>query len=170
MAGKALGRSELATEVRSDTERAIEEAAAEHPEVVGKTFIFASLSTADLSKVDYYTPEDNRPRLLSELGMVNAPVIERISKPGQFYGTLSAERAPDLASDVFITYAEADDDLETFRGDPLLGRIPALRSGHALASTDQTDALGLSAPSPLAIPYALEHFVPLVARAVVGTA
>lgn len=170
MAGKALGRSELAAEVRRDTEDAIDEAAAANPQIAGKSFIFASLSTADLSKIDYYTPEDNRPRLLSALGMVDAPVIEKISKPGQFYGTLSAERAPDLASDVFITYAETDEDLATFRDDPLLGRIPALRRGHALASTDETDALGLSSPSPLAIPYALEHFVPLVARAVDGTA
>jgi iron complex transport system substrate-binding protein len=71
---------------------------------------------------------------------------------------------------VFITYAETGDDLATFRDDPLLGRIPALRSGHVLASTNQTDALGLSAPSPLAIPYAMEHFVPLVAQAVDGDA
>jgi iron complex transport system substrate-binding protein len=170
IAGEALGRAELASEVRRDTEDAIAQAAEQNPQVVGKSFVFASLSTADMSKVDYYTPEDNRPRLLAALGMVNAPVIERISKPGQFYGTLSAERAPDLASDVFITYAETGDDLATFRDDPLLGRIPALRSGHVLASTNQTDALGLSAPSPLAIPYAMEHFVPLVAQAVDGDA
>lgn len=170
MAGQALGRAELADEVRRDTEDAIAQAAEANPQVLGKSFVFASLSTADMSKVDYYTPEDNRPRLLADLGMVNAPVIEEISKPGEFYGTLSAERAPDLASDVFITYAETADDLAAFRNDPLLGRIPALRSGHVLASTNQTDALGLSAPSPLAIPYAMEHFVPLVARAVDGTA
>ncbi|WP_114424014.1 iron-siderophore ABC transporter substrate-binding protein [Nocardioides houyundeii] len=169
MVGAALGRTALADEVRADTEASIAEAAEAHPEIVGKTFVFASLTTTDMSKIDYYTPEDNRPRLLTDLGMVNAPVIEKISEKGAFYGTLSAERAADLESDVFITYAESDKDLAAFTKDPLLGQIPGLKSGHVLASTDQTDALGLSAPSPLSIPYAMEKFVPLVAEAVQGS-
>jgi iron complex transport system substrate-binding protein len=168
MAGQALGRSELADQVQAETEESLAAAAEEYPELVGSTFIFAALTTLDMSKIDYYTPEDNRPRLLTDLGMVNAPIIEQISKPGQFYGTISADRAPDLESDVFITYAETKDDLDKFRADPLLGQIPGIESGHVLASTDKTDALGLSAPSPLAIPYAMEHFVPLVADALDG--
>jgi iron complex transport system substrate-binding protein len=168
MVGQALGRSALAAELEADTEASIATAAETHPQVVGKTFIFAALATTDMSKIDYYTPADNRPRLLADLGMVNAPVIEEISEPGAFYGTLSAERAADLESDVFITYAETDDDLAAFRENKLLGRIPGIANGHVLASTDKTDALGLSAPSPLAIPYAMEHFVPLVAQAVDG--
>ena len=89
--------------------------------------------------------------------MVNAPAVERISKDGAFYGTLSAERAASLESDVLVTYGENPADLETFEKDPLLGQIPGLESGHVYLSTDQTDALGMSAPSPLAIPYALEQ-------------
>jgi iron complex transport system substrate-binding protein len=122
-----------------------------------------------MSKIDYYTPEDNRPRLLTDVGMVNAPIIEEISKPGAFYGTVSAERSADMKSDVFITYAESASDLDAFRDNKLLGQIPGIKSGHVLASTDKTDALGLSAPSPLAIPYAMEHFLPQVAEAVDGT-
>lgn len=168
MVGEALGRSDLADEVEDATEASIEAAAEAHPELAGKSFIFGALTTADTSKVDYYTPEDNRPRILTEVGMVNAPIIEEISEDGAFYGTISAERAGDLASDVFITYAEKDTDLATFTQDPLLGQIPALKSGHALASANQTDALGLSSPSPLSIPYAMEVFIPQVAEAVAG--
>jgi len=169
LVGEALGRSELAAQVRADTKASIAAAAQAHPEVVGKSFIFAALSTADMSKIDYYTPADNRPRLLTDLGMVNAPIIEKISKPGQFYGTVSAERAAEMAADVFITYAETPGDLATFRKNTLLGQIPGLADGHVLASTEKTDALGLSAPSPLAIPYAMEHFVPSVAQALAGS-
>lgn len=169
LVGEALGRSTLADEVEAETDASIEAAAAAHPELAGKSFIFGSLSTADMSKVDYYTPEDSRPRMLTEVGMVNAPVVEEISEKGAFYGTISAERAGDLASDVFITYAEKDTDLETFTQDPLLGQIPAIRSGHVLASTDKTDALGFSSPSPLSIPYAMDVFLPQVAEAVRGT-
>jgi iron complex transport system substrate-binding protein len=168
MVGQSLGRSELADEVATETQASIDTAADANPEVVGKTFIFGALATADMSKVDYYTPEDNRTRLLAAVGMENAPIIEQISKPGAFYGTVSAEKAPQLESDVFITYAEKKQDLATFEENPLLGRIPGIENGHVVASTDKTEALGLSAPSPLAIPYAMEHFLPEVAEAVGG--
>ena len=35
--------------------------------------------------------------------MVNAPSIDDAIKHGQFYGTVSAERASELESDVFLT-------------------------------------------------------------------
>jgi iron complex transport system substrate-binding protein len=168
MVGQATGRSELADAVEEETEAALEQAAADNPQIVGKSLIFAYLTTADTSKIDFYLPGDSRVDILLDLGMVNAPIVEKLSKPGQFYGTVSAERAPEMDSDVFITYAETDDDLETFTNDPLLGQVPAIRSGHVLASTDQTDALGMSAPSPLSLPYAMEKFVPQVAAAVDG--
>lgn len=168
MAGQALGRSGLAEEVQQETEDAMADAAAAHPQLEGASFVFAALTTADTSKIDYYTPLDNRPRLLADLGMVNAPAVERISKDGAFYGTISAERAASLESDVLVTYGENPADLKTFTDDPLLGQIPGLESDHVYLSTDQTDALGMSAPSPLAIPYALENFVPKVAEAVEG--
>ena len=168
MVAQSLGRSGLADEVATETQASIDTAAEANPEVVGKTFIFGALATADMSKVDYYTPEDNRTRLLAAVGMENAPVIEQISKSGAFYGTVSAEKAPQLKSDVFITYAEKKQDLATFEENPLLGRIPGIENGNVVASTDKTEALGLSAPSPLAIPYAMEHFVPEVAEAVGG--
>ncbi len=100
--------------------------------------------------------------------MVNPPVIRRISRTGQFYGTLSAERAPELRSDVFITYAEKPGDLAAFTEDPLLSRIPGIATGHVVAATDKTEALGMPSPSPLSIPFAMEHFVPEVADAVAG--
>ena len=80
----------------------------------------------------------------------------------------SAERAPELASDVLVTYADAESDLAAFRADPLLGRIPAITAGRAMIAADKTQALGMSAPSPLSIPYALTTFVPGVAAAAGG--
>ena len=104
MVGQALGRTETAERLEDQVEDQLDRAEDDHPVLDDKTFIFASLSTADTSKIDYYTPADNRPRLLDDLGLENAPVIERISKPGAFYGTISAERAATLESDVLVTY------------------------------------------------------------------
>ena len=168
MVGKAVGRTGLAEEVRAETEATLEQAAEDNPELAGKSLIFAYLTTADTSKIDFYLPGDARVDLLLDLGMVNAPIVEELSKPGQFYGTVSAERAPEMESDVFITYAEKESDLETFTEDPLLGQIPAIKSGNVLAAVDQTDALGMSSPSPLSLPYAMEKFIPQVAAAAEG--
>ena len=168
LVGQALGRNDRAEQLEDQVEDQLDQAEDDHPELEDKTFVFAYLSTADTSKVDFYTPADNRPRLLEEVGMVNAPAIEKLSRKGAFYATVSAERAASLESDVLVTYGEKPSDLTTFRDDPLLGRIPALASGHVYLSTDQTDALGMSAPSPLSIPYALERFIPKVAEAVQG--
>jgi len=37
-----------------------------------------------------------------------------------------------------------------------------------LASTDNVSSLAAGVPTPLSVPYALEHFVPKVAEAVAG--
>ncbi|KRF12330.1 hypothetical protein ASG90_15220 [Nocardioides sp. Soil797] len=168
MVGKALGRTAIAADIKEQTEAALVQAGEDNPQIKGKSFIFASLTTSDMSKIDYYTVADNRPLILADTGMVNAPVIEDLSEPGKFYGTLSADRAKELESDVFITYAETEGDLAKFEDDPLLSQIPGIKSGHVLASANQTDALGLSSPTPLSIPYAMEHFMPQVAKAVDG--
>jgi iron complex transport system substrate-binding protein len=167
MVGKALGRSALATDAKEKTEASIKATAAKFPQTKGKSFIFGSMITTDNSKIDYYSPLDNRSRLLVDIGMVNAPVIEALTKGKEaFYATISSERAATLKADVFITYAEAPADLTKFLKDPLLGQVPAFKTGGYVAATNKADALGMSAPSPLAIPWAMEKFVPLVAAAV----
>ncbi len=166
MVSKALGREKEAPAVLAATEDSIKAAATKFPQTKDKTFIFGAMSPADNSKIDYYTPLDNRPRLLVDLGMKNAPVIEDLTKGStEFFKTISAEQSATLKSDVFITYTETDADMATFLKDPLLGQVPALKSGGYVAATNKTDSLGMSAPSPLSIPWAMEKFVPTVAAA-----
>ncbi|KRF26133.1 iron-siderophore ABC transporter substrate-binding protein [Phycicoccus sp. Soil803] len=166
MVSKALGREKQAPAVLKATEDSIKAAATKYPQTRDKTFIFGAMSPTDSSKIDYYTPLDNRPRLLVDLGMKNAPVVESLTKGStEFYQTISAEQASTLESDVFITYTESDADMAKFRKDPLLGQVPALKTGGYVAATNKTDSLGMSAPSPLSIPWAMEKFVPTVAAA-----
>ena len=166
MVSKALGREKEEPAVLKATEDSIKAAATKFPQTKDKTFIFGSMSPTDNSKIDYYTPLDNRPRLLVDLGMKNAPVIEDLSKGStEFFKTISAEQSATLKSDVFITYTETDADMAKFLKDPLLGQVPALKSGGYVAATNKTDSLGMSAPSPLSIPWAMEKFVPTVAAA-----
>jgi iron complex transport system substrate-binding protein len=170
MIGKALGRTDEAGKVKAETDRAIADIAAEHPQIKGKSFIVGAFTPTDTSKIDYYTPLDNRPRLLEDLGMVNAPIIEKLSKGNPaFYLTVSAERAASLESDVFVTYYASDDakgDIEELRKDKLIGQVPALKSGGYVQVTDMTESMANSAPSPLSIPYTLDRLVPEIAKAV----
>lgn len=166
--GKALGRSDLAAEILDDTTQVMEDTAAKFSQLEGTSFAFAWTSPADLSTIGIYTPEDNRPRILHELGMVDADIVTEESKDGQFYFDLSAERAGDIDADVLLTYATSKKDITTIAEDPLLGSIPAVKSNHWFASLSDTDALGLSSPSPLSLPYAMDHYIPEVAAAVDG--
>ena len=169
MTGQALGRTSLAEEVAAETQAAIEEGTAAHPQIEGRSMVFAYLTTADMSTVGVYAPEDPRVSLMHDFGLVDAPMVDDVIEDGQFYGTMSAERAAELESDVLLTWSENEGDLQTFAADPLLGRLPALEEGHAYAEEDKHVSLAVTNPSPLSIPYTIEHFLPEVAQAVDGS-
>ena len=167
MVGQALGRSELAAQVQADTEQVIADTAAEFPQLEGKTFTFAG-PNADPSSFYVYTTMDNRPRLLVELGMKNSPLVEERSEPGQFLFNISSERTAQLDADVFLTYATSEANVEELADNPLVKQIPAVADNRWYAQVDPIESIGLSAPSPLSIPVAMEMFIPKVAAAVDG--
>ena len=167
MVGEALGRSDVADELKAETEQVIADTAAEFPQLEGATFTFAG-PNADPSSFYVYTSMDNRPRLLAELGMVNSPLVEERSEPGQFLFNVSAERTAQLDADVFLTYATSEANVKELADDPLFQQIPAVADNRWYATVDLTEAIGLSAPSPLSIPVGMERYIPKVAAAVDG--
>ena len=167
--GKALGRTSQAQDVAAATQQEIDAAQAEYPQLAGASFIFAYLTTTDLSTIGIYAPEDPRVSFLHDLGMVDAPAVAGAIKPGEFYGQVSAERAAGLDSDVMLTWAEGRGDLKTFADDKLIGRMPAIASGHAYAEEDKHVSLAVTNPTPLSIPFVIDRFVPQVAKVVDGS-
>ncbi len=164
--GKALGRTEKAAEVERTTVAALDAAKAKFPQLAGKTFIYGYVAPTDLSQIGFYTPSDLRPRMLTELGMKNAPFVEQRAKGSkEFYLTVSSEQAASLEADVFLTYITEDSEVPAMKKDPLVGQVPAIRSGALVATKDQRVGLTMSSPTPLSIPYMTELFVPLVAAA-----
>ena len=75
---------------------AIDDAKEEYPEIEGKSLIFAYLTTTDLSTIGIYSPQDPRVSLMHDLGMVNAPIVEKSIKPGAVlrHGLRRAGRRP----------------------------------------------------------------------------
>ncbi|MDN5895374.1 MAG: iron-siderophore ABC transporter substrate-binding protein [Nocardioides sp.] len=169
MVGKALGRTALAEDVIAETEKKVEEATADYSQIKGKSLIFGYLATTDLSVIGMYAPEDPRVSLMHDFGMVDAPSVAKSIKPGEFYGQVSAEDASTLESDVFLTWSEAPSDMETFTEHNLIGQIPAIEGGHFYAEEDKHVSLAVTNPSPISIPYVIEHFIPHVAEAVDGS-
>jgi iron complex transport system substrate-binding protein len=169
MVGKALGRTSLAEEVAAETQRAIDDAKEEYPQIQGKSLIFGYLATTDLSQVGIYAPQDPRVAFMHDLGMVDAPAVADAIKPGEFYGSVSAERSSELTSDVFLTWSENSGDMKTFAEHDLVGQIPALAGGHAYAEEDKHVSLAVTNPTPVSIPFIIERFLPEVAKAVDGS-
>lgn len=169
MVAEALGRTDAAEEILAATEQQIEDASQTYPQLEGTSFLFAALSTADLSSVGIYGDEDPRVEILEDFGLVVPEVVDEVVADDQFYGTISAEKADTLVSDLLITYAETDTDAETFAQDKLVGRIPALKDGHVYAEADKSVGLSVTNPTPLSIPYIIDNVLPQVAAAVDGS-
>ena len=135
--GKALGREAEASKLIADTEGAIKDKVAQYPQLAGKTFIYGNLEPAKSDGINVYTANDNRPRFLSGIGMKLAPVVEQNSRNSkEFFIPWSAEKANELSSDVFVTWVPDAKTADSIKNDPLLGQIPALKSGALVADSD----------------------------------
>lgn len=166
MIGAALGRSQAAKDLISATEKTIAEQAAKHPSIKGKTFIYGNLEPAKSDGVNVYLSGDNRPKFLSSIGMELAPVVVEAEKnTKEFYMPWSAEKANELDSQVFVSWVPDNKTKEAIVADPLLGQIPAVKSGAFVADSDNTLTLAISASSPLSLPWALDAFLPQLAAA-----
>ena len=166
---KALGRSDRAKEVQAEAQQEIDAAKEANPEIQGASMIFGYLATTDLSTIGIYAPQDPRVAFMHDLGLEDAPAVDEAIKPGEFYSTVSAEKAPELDSDVFLTWAESPEDIEKFTSDKLVGQVPAIAGGNAYAESDKQVAMAVTNPTPLSIPFIIEEFVPEVSKAVQGS-
>lgn len=166
MIGKALGKEAEAKKLIEDTEATVKEKVSKYPQLTDKTFIYGNLEPAKGDGVNIYTAIDNRPRFLSEIGMKLAPVVEQNTKTStEFFIPWSAEKANELESDVFVTWVPDATTADAIKADPLLGQIPAIKTGALVADSDNTLTLSISASSPLSLPWALDTFLPQLGKA-----
>jgi len=167
--GQALGRSDLAAEIESETQAVIDDAKEDFPELDGASLIYSYLTPADLSTIGIYAPQDPRVSILRDFGMVDAAAVASAIKEGEFYGSVSAERASELDSDVLITWVEKPEDTQTLIDDKLLGEIPAIASGHFYAEPDKATVMANTNPTPLSIPTIVELTLPKIVEAVTAS-
>ena len=163
MTGAALGLSDKADELIAKTEQSIKDAAADHPELEGKTFIYGNLAPAGSS---IYTGLDNRPKFLTELGMVQASIVDENAPDDEFFFPWANENANQLDSDIFVTWVQDDAAAASLSTDPLLSQIPAVKNGGLVADSNAERIFSVSGINVLSVPYALDNVVPMIADAV----
>lgn len=164
--GEALGREEQAEEVVADVEEQLEEATEQYPELEGTSFVYGTIDPAATDPIFAYTEVDNRPKFLESLGMEQSEAVQEAAEgqEDQFFITWSPERADELTSEIFVSWAEDEGVREAIQNDPLLSRIPAVENDALVLQTDEQEVLSVSAASPLSIPWALENVLPEIAE------
>ncbi|MDR0525866.1 MAG: ABC transporter substrate-binding protein [Spirochaetaceae bacterium] len=151
----------------TDLEAFIEEKLRLYPELKGKTGAFVYFDPSDLSKISVYSPKDPRTMWLTDLGLVLPEGIAKLAEKSQsFYITLSAENADLLAeADILLTWVLGDAKLlEILQGDSLIGGIPAIQRGSVVLLEENPLAASMT-PSPLSIPWSLDEYLQLIAKA-----
>ncbi|WP_425280313.1 iron-siderophore ABC transporter substrate-binding protein [Roseivivax halodurans] len=146
-------------------EARIDEAAAAHPDIAGKTAMFVThLEARDLSVIRFYSANDTRSRFLNDLGLDMPRSVLEASAPGSYSGEISAERIDAFADvDMVITYGN-EGLLDRVSDNPLTSRMPAVANGAVVLLGN--DPAGTAAnPTPLSIEWVLEDYVDRLADA-----
>ncbi|WP_022925826.1 iron-siderophore ABC transporter substrate-binding protein [Serinicoccus marinus] len=163
---QALGLAEEGDALVEEIEGYVSDTVADYPALEGKSAMFSSHSTDDLSQVGFYTTHDPRALFFEELGMTTPELVsERSAESETFYETVSAENA-DLLEDVDVLVTYGDDALLTeLQDNALVSEIPAVADGAVVMLENDTPLAAAATPSPLAIEWGLTDFLDLVSAA-----
>ncbi|HYD08724.1 MAG TPA: iron-siderophore ABC transporter substrate-binding protein [Acidimicrobiales bacterium] len=162
--GTALGRSDEAAAVLDEIDATVAEEAEAHPELAGKT-VAAVWDSAGTFYV--YKPADARVAFLLDLGLASAPSVEALqTDESTFFFTLSYERLAELESDIVVSYADTEEQQQTFLGSEHGRLLPAVQWG-AVASVVGTELIAsVSPPTALSVTWGLDELVAALSEAV----
>jgi iron complex transport system substrate-binding protein len=169
MNAAALGMSTQGEALIAALDEQTKTALAKHPQLAGKKLLFAYLDPTDLSKIGFYTSHDTRPGFIHNLGLPLPTVVsEESAKTKEFYVTVSSELADRFSDvDVIVTYGEADKAIvKQMQADPLLSKIPAVKSGSIAILQNSTPLAASANPSPLSIGWGIDQYFALLTAAV----
>ena len=165
LTGLALGEPEKARHLIEATEKQLQDLAATHPGLKGKTFIFGSYFPGE-GTLGVYFASDPRVRELVAMGLRLAPGVDALmaADPDANGTGVSLEELDRLDADVLIVWygpgARADAENQ-----PLFKAFGPVRRGAYIALEDPVSVWATSAVSVLSIPYAFPDFVQRIADA-----
>ncbi|WP_207100772.1 iron-siderophore ABC transporter substrate-binding protein [Paracoccus shandongensis] len=146
-------------------EARIAETVARHPQLAGKTAMFVThLDSTNLSVINFYSAHDTRVKFFRDLGLAMPRSVTEATQPGQFFGSISAERIDAFEDvDIVVTYG-GPALLEAMKADPLMAHMPAVAQG-AIVMLGNDPAGNAANPTPLGLPWVLEDYAALLAEA-----
>lgn len=153
----ALGRSAQGKQVVDGIGNELKAAADAHPELKGKTLA----AVWDVGGTFYvYKRDDARVGFMLDLGPVSAPSVDALANGKEsFYYTLSYEKVDEIDSDVLVTYADTQSQLDTFLNKPYAKAIPAVKRGAVAAIVGTENIAAVSPPTALSLTDALPGLV-----------
>ena len=149
-----------------EVEDLIAEKLEEYPELEGIPTAFCWISADDFSTFYVYLPTDPRAAYLLDLGFTLPESVQKLAgETDDFNITVSRENADQL-DDIEMMVVYGDEDLlKELQEDKLMSQIPAIKNG-AVVLIDSTSALaGAATPSILSIPYEIDEYLELFAKA-----
>jgi iron complex transport system substrate-binding protein len=159
--GAAMGQSEEAADLVSQTQARLAQYAADNPQFAGRTFAFGGGS--DTANVGLYIPADPRVHLMQDLGLVPAEALHDLATDN-YVQPVSFEQLDTIDAEIFIAWYSNQEDLDTITANPLFARWKPVANDHFVPLTDRAFVMALSAPSPLSIPWMMDRFVPMLAE------
>lgn len=163
-AGLALGKAEETAARIATIESSIAAIAAAHPDWQGKTF---AMMTYWDGSVGLYSATDSSVAFVQSLGLTVHPKVVELSKPGEFYITLSQEVLPELDADIIFWYAAADD--QNVQSLAARKGMRAVAEGREVfLSLESLTNGAMSHGSLLSVPEAAQRLVPMIEAALDG--
>ncbi|MDA3624217.1 iron-siderophore ABC transporter substrate-binding protein [Saccharopolyspora sp. WRP15-2] len=161
MIGKAVGKSEQAERLITDTQARIDQVAAQHPEFARATGAVALINPQG----GYwpYTRNDARGQFLAGLGFQLPPGVQQLDDGKSFYVDLSPEKTSQLDSDVLVLIDQKGD-TQRLAQDPLFQRLDVAKRGDVITIPFMEDGIALAHNTVLSIPHSLDTIVPMLAE------
>ncbi len=157
-------KSEEADKLVDGLDATLADTATAHPEFAGKTLAVVNFDT-DSSNINVYLPTDPRVQVLTELGFVNAPGVEKLAADnagGSFFKTISYENIADIDADVIVGFTDGSGDPS---GIPAVGGLGAVKRGSTAFLSDTRVIGGLSNVNVLSTPWVLGQITPTLSEA-----
>jgi iron complex transport system substrate-binding protein len=161
--GKALGKSDEAEALVTETTEWLAAEVAKHPELAGITF--ASANDYDGSMA-VYAPLDARMKFLTDLGLTLDPSVAALAPPdAPFYYPLSYELFDQLQGDIFVTYFEEQTALDTWLATPQAQTYPPIVNGGLAALVGTENVAAVSPPSALSLRWGFPTYLKVLSDA-----
>ena len=117
----------------------------------------------------FYDRKDGRVTFTEQLGLTMSPDVAEISanRPADvWYGAVSLEELDAVDSDIFIAWADDQEQVDRSLATSLLAQWTPVASDRAIWITDKQLARATTSVSIISMEWALDRYVPLLADAV----